>query len=176
MTVATDYPEVYIASLAAYNNAILYGTWIVLDGKDADDIQAEVTEMLKGCPEHGEEWAIHDHSGFAGIRVSEYESWETLIAWAAGIAEHGEAFAAWVRNDPSNEDPELFGRQFKGEFADVGEYAQDYWEQCNENLENLIGDLAYHIDWDSYGEDFTNDLTVLDAPGGRVFIFDTSED
>ena len=36
-----------------------------------------------------EEWAIHDHEGFAFIRINEYDSFERVAELAAFIAEHG---------------------------------------------------------------------------------------
>jgi antirestriction protein len=44
--------RIYVASLADYNNGLLHGEWIDLDGKDADDVQGEIAAMLRAskCP------------------------------------------------------------------------------------------------------------------------------
>lgn len=120
-------PRIYVASLADYNNGRLHGVWIDVAGKDAEEIEEEVREMLRGskypnvvveCPycagekgltdctfchgqgsvESAEEWAIHDYEGFHGLRLSEYEAFPTIAALAEMIDEHGPAFAAWVDN------------------------------------------------------------------------------
>lgn len=39
--------RIYVASLSDYNAGVLHGCWIDCDGKDADDIQAEVSAMLR---------------------------------------------------------------------------------------------------------------------------------
>jgi antirestriction protein len=39
--------RIYVASLSDYNNGLLLGTWIDLDGKDADDVQDEIAAMLR---------------------------------------------------------------------------------------------------------------------------------
>jgi hypothetical protein len=40
--------RIYVACLASYNNGVLYGRWIDVDGKDAGELQAEVNAMLRG--------------------------------------------------------------------------------------------------------------------------------
>lgn len=121
-------PRIYAASLSDYNNGRLHGVWIDVAGKDAEEIEEEVKEMLRGskypnvfvdCPEpaceeegqagcwtchsaglvpSAEEWAIHDYEGFHGLRLSEYEAFPTIAALAEQIEEHGPAFAAWIDN------------------------------------------------------------------------------
>ena len=58
--------------------------------------------MLAARPSRcAEEWAIHDYEGFGALRLSEWESFERVSAIAAGIAEHGDAFSAWLSYDSS---------------------------------------------------------------------------
>jgi len=55
---ATETPRIYVACLAAYNSGRLHGRWIDA-AQDAEDIKAQIAEMLKESPEPGaEEWAI----------------------------------------------------------------------------------------------------------------------
>jgi len=52
--------RIYVASLSDYNAGRLHGAWIDAT-QDADEIEAEVQEMLAASPEPiAEEWAIHD--------------------------------------------------------------------------------------------------------------------
>ena len=39
--------RIYVACLASYNNGVLHGAWIDTEGKDADDLQAEVNAILR---------------------------------------------------------------------------------------------------------------------------------
>lgn len=65
--------RIYVACLAAYNNGILHGAWIDAT-QDEDAIRDEIAAMLKASPVSGaEEYAIHDHEGFEGVPVAEYE-------------------------------------------------------------------------------------------------------
>ena len=43
-----------------------------------------------------EEWAVFDYEGFGPLRLSEYETVERISRLGRGIAEHGEAFAAFA--------------------------------------------------------------------------------
>ena len=75
-------PRIYVACLAAYNNGKLHGEWIDAD-MDADMIEDAVQEMLAKSPiPTAEEWAIHDHDGFGGIKIGEYESFERVAKLA----------------------------------------------------------------------------------------------
>src|SRR5487761_1425212 len=89
-------PRIYVASLADYNAGRRHG--VRLDAvQDEEDLQAGVTAMLETSPEPiAEEWAIQDYEGFGSVRLGEYESLATISAVARGIAEHGQAFAAWA--------------------------------------------------------------------------------
>lgn len=42
--------RIYVACLASYNNGVLHGAWIDVDGKDEGDIQEEVAAMLRASP------------------------------------------------------------------------------------------------------------------------------
>jgi antirestriction protein len=52
-------PEIYIACLASYINAILHGKWIPVT--DENSVLNQIHEMLHTSPIEGaEEFAIHD--------------------------------------------------------------------------------------------------------------------
>ncbi|MEA9660691.1 antirestriction protein ArdA [Xanthomonas campestris] len=40
-------PRIYVACLASYNNGVLHGRWIELDGADLDEVRGEIAEMLR---------------------------------------------------------------------------------------------------------------------------------
>ena len=78
-------PKIYIACLASYNNGILYGKWIDAN-QDASVLEEEISDILAGSPmADAEEWAIHDYDDFDDLRLSEYESLETISQVAENI-------------------------------------------------------------------------------------------
>jgi antirestriction protein len=94
---STAAARIYVACLASYNNGSLYGRWIDCDGKDADDLQAEVATILRGSKypntmvdfegqqvPSAEEWAIHDYD-LGGIQIGEWESFENVAAIAEAL-------------------------------------------------------------------------------------------
>ena len=95
----SDTPRIYVACLAAYNNGKLHGGWIDLDGKSEADVLSEIQDILADSPEpNAEEWAIHDHEGFEGYPVNEFDDIGELCEIAEGIDEHGEAYAIYLSN------------------------------------------------------------------------------
>ena len=83
-----DRPRIYVACLAAYNGGRLHGQWI--DATEPDEVREEVRTMLADSPEpDAEEWAIHDHEGFEGCRISEWASFDSVCALADFVEQHG---------------------------------------------------------------------------------------
>ena len=123
-------PRIYVACLAAYNNGLLHGEWIDAD-QSADELHEAVARMLAASPQPGaEEWAIHDYEGFGSLRLGEYESLDRVATIAAGIAEHGDAFSAWLSYDESQDatDMQSFEDAYRGEWDSLRAYAEDYAE------------------------------------------------
>lgn len=125
----TEDIRIYVACLASYNNGRLYGRWIDATN-GADDIWAEIREMLAESPMPGaEEWAIHDFEGFRGIRLSEYESIERVAEMAAAIEEHGVAFAAYVNYVGGDPDVSQFEESYRGSWESEEAFAEHEIEQ-----------------------------------------------
>jgi antirestriction protein len=101
--------SIYVASLADYNCGILHGVWITLDDTiELDDVSLQVDAMLKESPAVSrelcclaEEYAIHDYEGFEGYEVREFTPLAEVVAMAAAIATHGEAFALFANDRDS---------------------------------------------------------------------------
>jgi antirestriction protein len=181
MTSTTE-SRIYVACLASYNAGILHGAWIALNGKDTDEVGEEIAAMLKASPTAGaEEYAVHDFEGFNGYNPGEYPDMGKLIGLveAADKAQDADAFWGWVAHDSYNADsPERFEDAYRGEWSDLGEYAADYWEQTGDKLEAPKGQWWHplnYIDWDRMGADLetSGDVFTVDAPGGKVWVFDT---
>lgn len=119
-------PRIYVASLSDYNAGRLHGAW--LDAAvDTADLEREVETMLRrSATPRAEEWAIHDYEGFGRVRLSEYEPLDRITRLAKGIAEHGEAFAAWAAiNDGDAERLERFEEAYRGEWPSLEDYAEE---------------------------------------------------
>ncbi len=169
MKTLTDTPKIYVACLASYNAGKLYGKWIDAD-QTAEEIQAEISEMLKGSPEpFAEEWAIHDYEGFEGIRLDEYESIGKVAELARLIHEHGEAFAAYagyVGLDYAT--AEGLEEAYSGEWGSEEEFAEDLMRECHEIPEHL----EFYIDYEKFARDlFINDYYSAESSKGGIFVF-----
>jgi antirestriction protein len=117
-------PRIYVASLSDYNAGRLHGVWLDA-AQEVDDLHAGIQEMLAASAEPGaEEWAIHDCEGFWPLELSEHEPLAFISDVAAGIAEHGEAFAAFA--ELAEREPDrlsLFEQLYKGEWESLDAYA-----------------------------------------------------
>jgi antirestriction protein len=73
--------RIYAACLASYNNGVLHGRWVDLNGLDVDDVRKEIAEMLResrypnvfvpcpDCSAEGEELIDADCPGCGGRRT-----------------------------------------------------------------------------------------------------------
>lgn len=179
MMTDTTTPRIYVASLSDYNAGRLHGRWI-----DAtDDIGAEVHEMLAESPEPGaEEWAIHDYEGFGPIRLSEWESFETVAALATAIEEHGDAFAVFYENESRDsvaDALESFEESYGGHWDSVEDYARELFDDTAPSVEaREMVDSQWPftcIDWEHAARELTlgGDIWVheLDSSPWGVYVF-----
>jgi antirestriction protein len=185
MMTTTVQPRIYVACLAAYNNGILHGRWIDAD-QDADDIWTEINAMLAASPIDGaEEHAIHDHE-YMG-KLGEYESIEKVAEIGQAVAEHGEAFLAWLEVcDSAEETAEHFQDAYRGEWSSEREYVEqevselgwagispgDYvpvgMEFESRAKVNVLEALESYLDWDSIARE-RFDHGPLSLHNGHVF-------
>ena len=168
-------PRIYVACLAAYNNGRLHGRWIDAD-QSVDDIWSEVQAMLAASPEPGaEEWAIHDYEGFGSLRLSEWESFERVSAIAAGIAEHGPAFAAWLSYDESRDldDPNAFLDAYRGEWDSLRAYAEQFADDIGlYDAAEKTGSPYVAVDIDMLERDLDIEMYSVESDHYTVYVFD----
>lgn len=173
-TMSTD-PRIYVACLAAYNNGRLHGAWIDAN-QSADDINAEVQTMLAASPEPGaEKWTIHDYEGFGELRMSEWESFERVSAIAAGIAEHGAAFAAWLSYDQDRDpvDTEAFEDAYRGEWESLRDYAENFADDIGlYAAAEQAGSQYVTVDIEMLTRDLDIELYAARSDHGTVYVFD----
>lgn len=176
MTSSDDWlsPRIYVACLASYNEGTLYGEWIDAV-QDADDLRREVILML-GCSPilNAEEWAIHDHEGFAPLSIHEHECLDDVSAAALLINEHREAAAlmlAYLGGAEYHEEAQkALEDRYAGEWDTVEAWVD---ELLDEGLYGPIPDrLRYFIDVNKIAGELQmgGDINVL--PGeSSVHIF-----
>lgn len=168
-------PRIYVACLAAYNNGRLHGEWIDAD-QSADELQEDVLRMLAASPEPGaEEWAIHDYEGFGELRLSEWESFERMSAIAAGIAEHGDAFSAWLSYDASQDatDMQAFEEAYRGEWDSLRAYAENFADDIGlYDAAEKSGSTYVVVDIDMLERDLDIELYTAESDHHTVYIFD----
>lgn len=158
-------PRIYIADLAAYNAGHLHGAWA--DATDADAIAETAAKVLATSPVFdAEELAIHDYDNFAGIRIEEYQSFETVTAHALALLEHGPAYASYVTDvDDSPAAPDNFADAYLGHYPSAGDYAAELLESTG-SLDQVPAELQPYLDLDAYGRDILYDLTSVTRDGG----------
>ena len=183
MTTTTETPRIYVASLSDYNAGRMLGDWIVLTG-DPDETHEAIAAMLATSQEPGaEEWALHDHDGWAPFDVSEHANIEALNVIAAGIIEYGPAFAAWADNYHGHHpvaadiDPAEFDDDYLGEWESVEAYAENLLEDIGiyDAIAKAVGEsLALYCQPDiemlAYEMQF-GDIFTAENPAGGVWIF-----
>ena len=174
-------PQIWVASLADYNNGTLHGVWLNA-ARDEAELHADISTMLAASPltaatgEPAEEWAIFDYDGFTPLRIDEHENLRWISRVAKGITEHGPAFAAYADVVEEEELLDGFDVAYLGHYDSVHAY-----------VEQLVNDLGYDrildehlpatvrpyvkIDISATAADLLRDLHALPAADGGVWIF-----
>lgn len=129
----------------------------------------------KHCDGHGnhpsaEEWAAHDYDGEGLSQFGEYPNLEELLAHVQLIAEHGDAWLAYVA---------LVGEHY----ATVEGFLDDYCGECEsievyfrEQLEDsgllasMPENLRYYFDYEAYARDAAMDYGTMEL-NGATYIF-----
>ncbi len=162
--------RIYIADLAAYNSGYLHGVWVDASD-DLDDIQEQISELLKSSPvEDAEEYAIHDYEGFVGYSVGEYEGIETLHEVACFIEEYPD-FGAELLNYYSDMDEARKAAEdsYTGCYSSLADYAQELTEQTGDVPQHL----EFYIDYERMGRDMemSGDIFTIETAHDEVHIF-----
>lgn len=163
--------RIYVADLAAYNNGILHGVWIDACD-DPEDIRGQINEMLTDSPEEdAEEYAIHDHEGFEGYSVSEWEDIEELHEVACFIEENpgigGELLAHCC--DDLDEARNALKENYVGCYKSLADYAQ----QLTEDTCQIPDQIVYYIDYEKMGDDMhmSCEIFTIDTAYDEVHVF-----
>jgi antirestriction protein len=168
---STDNYQIYIASLSDYNAGILHGKWINVEGFSTDEIQEEINQILQTSPytkqygEVAEEWAIHDFE-LGGIRISEYESLDTIVSIVEALSEHGEAFAIYYNNVDDLESAKTnFEDAYAGEYDSFLDYATETFDELY--VHSIPESLRTYIDYAAFARDLEAESYFIED--GHVF-------
>lgn len=176
--------RIYVASLSDYNAGRLHGVWIDLNQHaDAEEVNSTIWEMLSKSPDpDAEEFAIHDYECFAGFKVEEYDTIESVFALHEVLEDLGDdcvPFALWAENvgyDAAEavDNVDSFRDQFIGETT-VKDYAYEYVNDClftDETPETL----KTYFDYDAFARDLVlgGDVYELRSPAGQIYLFNNN--
>ena len=162
--------KIYVACLESYINGILHGRWIDAT-KEVDDIESEITVMLKESSfREAEEWAIHDYDGFGDLRLGEYPSLTSIHKIALFLQEH-EDFGAKLLSytgDDIDYAQTLIEDSYLGKYENIAHYAREMTESCM----TIPHGIEHYVDYDSMGKDMLLDeLFMLETDYNEVHIF-----
>ena len=155
MNTQTFDPKIYVACLASYNNGILHGKWIDA-ARDAEEIRDDIQSMLKeSMIPLAEEYAIHDYSDFAGIKLREWENLDDVSAFAKAINEHENPYVLselheLLGNNDISTTIEYYEDNYRGEYDSIAEFAEQFYLDCHGEIPES---LRYYIDWQAMGRD-----------------------
>ncbi len=162
--------RIYVACLAAYNNGYLHGQWIDA-ALGEETIWEGIREVLKTSPiPDAEEWAIHDHEGFEGLNISEYEGIQSVCAKAAFIEEYGRLgteLASHFGGDLDEAKTALSDR-YAGQYSSLAEFAEELTEQTTQ----IPDSVQYYIDYERMGRDLEiSDVLVIRLGYDELHVF-----
>lgn len=163
-TTPMDKPQIYVACLTSYNNGTLYGEWIDATQSESD-IVADIQTMLENSPVEGaEEFAIHDYEEFGNLRLSEYESIASVVAYAEFIVEHGELGQALLADYGLEDAERMISDYYQGCFDSEVDFAWHLFEECYSNA--IPDNLMCYFDCESFARDlFISDYCSVEANG-----------
>ncbi|MGJ8681196.1 antirestriction protein ArdA [Paraglaciecola sp.] len=159
-----------MACLAAYNAGHLLGEWIDAT-QDIEQIREDISNMLKNSPaQDAEELAIHDHEGFWGMDIREYEFIPQVREKALYIAECGLLGVELYKYYQSTEEAtEAMNERYHGCFTSLAAYA----EQLTGETTNTPSHIAPYIDYGRIAHDWKlfGDIFTIVTSQGEVHIF-----
>ncbi len=168
--ISDDTPRIYVACLAAYNNSILHGTWIDAT-LEPEDILKATQAMLKASPiPNAEEWAIHDYEGFHNVRLSEWEGFAEVHAYASFIQEHGELGAELIAYMGTIE---LARSAIEDSYAGCYKSLANFAQELIEDTTTIPDNLRYYIDYERMARDMemSGDIFTIETAFDEVHVF-----
>lgn len=151
-TQPTYQPRIYVQDLASHHQGLIHGVWLDANQEQAE-LDAAITSHLRHSPVAGtRSWAVTASQGFAGLDLTGFRDTALISRLGLGVAEHGEAFAAyvqWAGHDTHILD--AFADHYRGSYPTLKAWGQHEVEArgWNQQLIDRLDDelLPYvHID------------------------------
>ena len=163
-------PRIYVACLAAYNGGVLHGAWI--DVEDEDQVLGAIAAMLAASPVAGaEEYAIHDHDGFAGVEIGEYEAIKRVVEIASLLRARGALGALVLAELGGDLDAAqaALDEQYHGVFDSLAEA----FEALTEETVTIPEPLRLYIDYEAMARDarLNGEVFTVETAPGAVHVF-----
>lgn len=171
-------PQIYIASLSAYNSGILHGDWFDLtDYENKEELlEAIQDQVLSTCPtnsefEKSEEWAIHDSDN---CNANEYEDLEQLISFAKLSVKHD--LSMFILQDLFCNVPDIdqldehISDTYKGFYESELEFTYEFIDDCG-FLKQIPEHLQYYFDYEAYKRDLFIDSFCSYKENNGVHVF-----
>ncbi|QLY30423.1 antirestriction protein ArdA [Nocardia huaxiensis] len=180
-------PQIYVTKGMPLRAELTTGTWLDM-ARPPQDIYAELYAVLGTEEDAGvDRFYIWDYRGFGSFQVTTgaiglegVDSVEILAQIAHGIAEHGQAFAAWTsahEDDPASLD--RFESAYKGWYASLAAYARHLLEPLHleEHPRRAVPDVLkgyITVDYAALGDAMISegDIIAVPADQGGVWVFD----
>ncbi len=155
----------------------------VLEGARALEARIQM-EVLATSPESvAEETAVHDHEGFMGLHVGEYEALSDVVAKARLVTEHGALGVAVAKHLGADHDLERLHEvwtwmeeQYAGAYDSPEDWAGCYLDETG-GLDKVPEALRPYIHYEAYARDaeLGGDVVFLTLEGedadGMVHVF-----
>ena len=126
--------------------------------------------MLALSPiENAEEWAIHDYEGFEGVRLSEYQGFQSVSELAQFIEQHERLGAKLVEHFGGLDDAKrAIDEYYRGCFNSLADFAEELTEEATVIPESL----QYYIDYQKMARDLEiNDVFVIETAFDEHHVF-----
>ncbi|SDI89883.1 Antirestriction protein [Frankineae bacterium MT45] len=181
----SERPRIWVGSWLDYNNGVLHGQWIDA-ARDLDTVWTDITAMLAASPtahqngDVAEDWGIFDHDNFGPLRIGEHDDLHYVTRVGRGIAEHGDAFAAWAHAvDGDAERLDQFSSAFVGHYGSLHDYVLELVEAAGYDQlldERIPVGLRPYVQLNTAGLaldlEISDAVQVYDRPGKEgVWVF-----
>lgn len=158
--------------MASYNAGRSHGVWIDAT-EEVEEILEQISSMLSESPEPGaEEYAIHAHEGFYGLKIEAHAGIEEIHEQALFVSEHGELGAKLLTYYYGDLEyaKETLEDYYHGEYESELDYATAFFDECY--LDAVPETIRYYIDYDSFKTDiFIDDCFSVEVAGkSHIFV------
>lgn len=172
-------PRVWPACLNCYNNGLLVGRWVDCTnaaGVTLNQLHEGTGSLSTGCEEI---WCLDTENVPTDHEMGLAEAAEWGRVYTEVGPEHWPALCAWVRSG-------AYVAEGTGEIPCLSDFEERYcgrWDDFRAYAEHLADDTGMfdtwpeqaqrYFDWDGWTRDLAFDYTVVAAPTGGVYVFQT---